>query len=142
MQDSFAILEVFLRQDSGNNIVRGICFHYGFKGGVKVLQNWGSTESSFEFIEYLLTLKRPLKRVVLFQQVEHRLADSGISFNKASVEVGESKKALEVSDTGGRLPVLDSRDLFGVHLDTIRGDNKAKEGSFCCIKFAFFRFNI
>ena len=83
-----------------------------------------------------------MKRVVFFQQVEHRLADSGISFNEASVEVGEPKEALEVSDIGGRFPVLDSRDLFRVHLDTIRGDNNNKEGSFYCVKFAFFRFNI
>ena len=83
-----------------------------------------------------------MKRVVFFQQVEYRLADSGISLNEAWGEVGEPKEALEVSDTGRHFPVLDSRDFFRVHLDTIRGDNKPKEGSFCCIKFAFFRLDI
>ena len=107
-----------------------------------MLQDWGSIESPFECIEYPLTFTRPMKRVVFFQQVEHRLADSGTSFNKVSVEVGEPKEALEVRDTGRRLRVLDSRDLFRIHLDTIRGDNKDKEGSLCCVKFAFFGFNI
>ena len=67
MQDGFAILKVFLRQDSGYNIVGGISFQYGFQGGVKVLQDWDSTEALFEFIEYLLAFERPMKRIVFFQ---------------------------------------------------------------------------
>ena len=57
VQDSFAILKVFLRQDSGNNIIRGVSLQYGFQSGVKVLQDWGSTESFLEFVEYLLTFR-------------------------------------------------------------------------------------
>ena len=66
MQHSLAILKVFLKQDSGNNIVGGIDFQYGFNGRVEVLYDWGSTESFLKFIKYQLTFMGPLKRIVLF----------------------------------------------------------------------------
>ena len=59
----------------------------------------------------------PVKWVVFLGEVKQGSCYGGVIFDKATVEVAESKKGLNLLDIVRDRPVRDSREFFRIHCD-------------------------
>ena len=65
-----------------------------------------------------------------------------VAINKATVEVGKSKKYLDISDGAGNRPFGDGRYVGGIHRNTFERNDESQEADCLDVKFAFFELDI
>ena len=82
----------------------------------------------------------PFELLVLLGQKGEGLDDARETFDKPTVVVSKSHEGLYVWEFLGDRPVSNPVDLFGVHLEAIRGDYDAEVLCGCFIKFSFLGF--
>src|SRR4051794_9740289 len=87
--------------------------------------------------ECIFCRDRPLKGSILLSQGCERCHNCGVSLNKASVEVCQSKEGLYFLDSLGLRP-LKYRLYFGfVHLSSFWSEGVSQEVDCCDVKFTF-----
>ena len=64
-----------------------------------------------------------------------------VAINKTTVEIGESKKNLNIGDRTGNWPIGDGGYASGIHGNTFQRDDKSQEADFLDMEFAFFEFD-
>ena len=145
---------VFLGQDAGDDIIRGITFQDCFKVRFEVTKDWSRGEYRFQQPEDPIALWGPnegcrifwfsgyLYSVILvfqfLQQSKQRLAKLQVLIDEPSVEVCKAQKALDIPYQIGCFPIQYSFDFGRVHLYAISRDNKTKECGFFYVKLALF----
>ena len=107
---------------------------------VEMTKNRRGCEQGLEFIEGGLGFSGPQEALAFAQQAGDWNDDTGISFDKATVEVGESKKHLDIKNRLGNRPFGDGTNAFGIHGDAFGRDDEAQEADLLRVEFAFLEF--
>ena len=102
--------------------VRGICFKPELAVVVWVSEDWSGGEMGLQTCERVSFHAAPSEGLVFLREVCEGFCQSGIVFDKTSVEVGEAKETADAADRRGHGPVRDSFYLAVVHADVISVD--------------------
>ena len=128
---------IVLRQYTGRDKIRRVCFQDYLLGPVKRFQNRGRCKRLLQGFEAQLADRCPFETDVFLRESHERGDDFREVSDKAAVEVAETNKGLHISQTGRCFPVHDRFDLVGVHTDTIFTDDNTKELRLGHTEFAF-----
>jgi len=93
--------------------------------GLIVAQYGGIREEVLQFLESAGTVSIPAKGHHMLSQVVKWFRNLAVILNKATVKVAKSQERLYSSHGMRPTPVDDSGDLFWIHFDSFRGDDKA-----------------
>ena len=80
-----------------------------------------------EFLKGFLSLRGPVKVLILAKKSGDGCRNARISFDKTAIEVGKAQKDLDVVDGSGNRPLRDGGDSIGFHGYAIWRNNKTKE---------------
>ena len=67
--------------------------------------------------------------------------DARVSFNKATLEIAESKEHLDIENGFWNGPFSNGTDAFRIHRDPFGGNDETKEANLLNVKFAFLEFD-
>ena len=95
--------------------------------GIEVTEDGSGGEMTLEFLKGFLSLRGPVKMLILAKKSGDGCRNARVSFDKTAVEVGEAQKDLDVVDGGRDRPLRDGGDSIGFHGYAIRRNNKTKE---------------
>src|SRR5271169_3054268 len=109
---------------------------------VEMTEDRSRREQGLELIEGSLGFGGPDKTLTFAQQAGDRNDDARVSFDEATVEVGESQEYLNIEDGFGDRPFVNGANAFGIHGDAFRGDDESEETDFLGVEFAFLEFNV
>src|SRR5271168_3281810 len=97
---------------------------------VEMTKNRSRREQGLEFIKSGLGFGGPDKTLTFAQQAGDRDDDTRVSFDEATIEVGESQEDLDVEDRLRNRPFGDGANAFGIHGDAFRGDDESEGTDF------------
>lgn len=93
-----------LRQDCRDSVIGGVGFYDRFQVRVEMTKDVGSLEGGLDQVEGIFCCLVPFEGGIFLEQLRHGQNDTGVTFDEASVEIGEAEELLDVSDFGRGWP--------------------------------------
>ena len=112
--------------DETHRVVGGIALDDCVVRGIEMDKDWGSGECGFERLEGLLSSGIPPERDVLSGESGQGHDDFGVVVDEATLEIGESKKRLDVTNGARCGPFVYDASLLGIHGKTVGSDDEAQ----------------
>ena len=107
-----------LAEDSGDPEAGSVGMDTDGKIGIEVFENGSGGESEFECFEAGLTDGRPVKALAFSEKRGDRGSDTGVSFNKAVIEICKAEEYLNFFNVRGGRPLINSNDTIRIHGNT------------------------
>jgi hypothetical protein len=93
-------------------------------------------------METSFSIRRPLKLLILLEQLGHGLAYLRKSFDKSLIISSQSKKTLNITDTRRRIPTQYILNLAWIHRYTALQDDVSQESNLLHPKLTFAQLGI
>jgi hypothetical protein len=122
------LVVVELTDDAGDGKSRGVRVETDWEIGIEVTKDWSRGKSALEFLKGFLSLRGPMKMLILAKEGGNRSSNARVGVDEATIEISEAQKDLDILDRGRNRPFGNSCDPIGFHGNTVGRDDKPKKG--------------
>jgi hypothetical protein len=140
LERNAAVFRRLLGQDGSSGEVRAVCFDTERTGIVRRGQYWSGSDRGLQGVKYGLLFRRPTPLHALPGEVEKGTGMMREVLNEPTVEVGETKEALDFLFIGRSRPFCYSGNLGWVHLYGVVRHNHPEVFNLGFLKLALVRF--